>query len=545
MAGLQNWTAARSSIPLVAFFRLAAVAILITLLEPAAALAHASLIRSTPAQGAVLAAPPPTIVFEFNEAVAPLALTAIAPDRSSRSFQATADGTRLVVSDPDLEAHGTYLFSFRVVSEDGHPVAGTVAFSIGAASASLATVTEPEPAVLHWSIWATRWMLYLCFSFAVGGAFFETCLKDTAPTSNLGRTGALLGLLLLLGSAHLQGLDELGLPLASGPQLAPLLLASHGGYGISIASGAAAFLLAWLTSTRPHGNGRRWTGLLALLVAAVSFSSTGHASTAEPRWLARAAIFIHSGSSMFWVGSLPVLLKCCLGAKRREQGALRVFSRLIPLPLAALIVSGAVVISLQVPNLSSMWTSSYGLILTVKLLFVTALLALACFNRFWLTASAIRGDERARLALRRSVSAEVVIVVAIFAAVAGWRFAEPPRAALAGQPTRLTAHLHSSSAMAQLEITIRSASTGSASISVIDQSHRVMAVKEVGLRLSNPEQGIEPLKFQASPSTDRSWMVNSIPFARAGRWAVTVDILISDFKSVHLDGFVTVPEIRL
>ncbi|PKA45548.1 hypothetical protein CWR43_00490 [Rhizobium sullae] len=163
----------------------------------------------------------------------------------------------------------------------------------------------------------------------------------------------------------------------------------------------------------------------------------------------------------------------------------------------------AVVISLQVPKLSSLWTSSYGLILTIKLVFVITLLALACFNRFWLTAPVIRGDEHARLTLRRSVSAEVVIVVAIFAAVAGWRFAETPRAALASQLARLNAHLHSSSAMAQLEIAIQSAGTGSASISVTDQGHRVMVVKEVALRLSNPEQGIEPLKFKATPAPDR------------------------------------------
>ncbi|APO78821.1 copper resistance CopD superfamily protein (plasmid) [Rhizobium etli 8C-3] len=545
MAELRKRIAALSSVPFVTFSWLAALAILTTLLEPAAALAHASLIRSKPAQGAVLAAPPPIIILEFNEAVAPLALTLVAPDRSTRPLQATADGSRLVVSNPDLEAHGTYLVSLRVVSEDGHPVVGTIAFSIGAPSASPGAVTGSNPAALHWWIWATRWVLYLCFSFAVGGAFFEACLKNTAPASWLSRSWAPLGLTLLAGSAYLQGLDELGLPVSASPQLASFILALNGGYGISIASGAAAFLLAWLKSMRRHGDGGGWIGLTALLAAAAAFSSTGHAGSAEPRWLARAAIFIHSGSSMFWVGSLPVLLRRCLGAHRKEVGVLRVFSRLIPLPLAALIVSGVVAVSLQVPELSSLWPSTYGLILTIKLLFVMTLLALACVNRFWLTAPAIRGDERARLALRRSVAAEVVLVVAIFAAVAGWRFAEPPRAALESQPMRLRTHLHSSSAMAQLEITIRSAGTGSASISVVDQSRREMTVKELGLQLSNLEQGIEPLKFRATPAAGRGWMVNGIPFVRSGRWAVTVDILISDFKSVHLDGFVTVPELGL
>ncbi|PKA45547.1 copper resistance protein CopC (plasmid) [Rhizobium sullae] len=151
MAESRNRISARSSILLLTLLRFLALAILMALFEPAAALAHASLVGSTPAQGAVIATPPRAIVFEFNEAVAPLVLTGIAPGGSSRKFSATADGTRLVVSDPDLQALGTYLFSFRVISDDGHTVVGTIAFSVGAPSASPGTAAERKspPALVN------------------------------------------------------------------------------------------------------------------------------------------------------------------------------------------------------------------------------------------------------------------------------------------------------------------------------------------------------------------------------------------------------------
>src|SRR6476619_5110325 len=55
------------------------VTLLLALTQASHALAHASLIRAEPADGAVLAQPPPTLRLTFNEPVSPLIIRLIAP----------------------------------------------------------------------------------------------------------------------------------------------------------------------------------------------------------------------------------------------------------------------------------------------------------------------------------------------------------------------------------------------------------------------------------------------------------------------------------
>ncbi|MBP2580032.1 methionine-rich copper-binding protein CopC [Streptomyces sp. PvR006] len=97
------------------------------------AAAHTDLVSSSPARGASLDRPPTAIRLTFSdemtERYAKVALTA--PDGSA------AAGTGLDVSgrtatlpvEPGLAA-GTYTVGYRVVSADGHPVAGSFAFTV-------------------------------------------------------------------------------------------------------------------------------------------------------------------------------------------------------------------------------------------------------------------------------------------------------------------------------------------------------------------------------------------------------------------------------
>ncbi|MFB7394753.1 copper resistance protein CopC [Streptomyces sp. NPDC056191] len=97
------------------------------------AAAHTDLVSSSPARGASLDRPPTAIRLTFSdemtERYAKVALTA--PDGSA------ADVTGLDVSgrtatlpvEPGLAA-GTYTVGYRVVSADGHPVAGSFAFTV-------------------------------------------------------------------------------------------------------------------------------------------------------------------------------------------------------------------------------------------------------------------------------------------------------------------------------------------------------------------------------------------------------------------------------
>lgn len=98
-----------------------------------AAEAHDQLIRSTPESGAVLDAAPTEASLVFSGTISELGsevalLRGGAPVELSDELK--VDGAEVKVALPALE-DGAYELNWRVVSSDGHPISGTVPFTIG------------------------------------------------------------------------------------------------------------------------------------------------------------------------------------------------------------------------------------------------------------------------------------------------------------------------------------------------------------------------------------------------------------------------------
>lgn len=112
------------------------------------AAAHADLVSSDPTDGAVLQAPPAAITLTFSD---PLFVDSV------QMSLVTADGV-VVASEPPVVADtsvslawpaaagpGSYEVGYRVVSEDGHPVSGSVAFTVEASAQSAQPTAAPTP----------------------------------------------------------------------------------------------------------------------------------------------------------------------------------------------------------------------------------------------------------------------------------------------------------------------------------------------------------------------------------------------------------------
>ena len=68
---------------------------------------------------------------------------------------------------------GTQVLSYRVVSQDGHPVAGSLVFSIGAVTGAAAPAgAKSISIVIAGLIWLARIGVYLGLFVGVGGVFF-------------------------------------------------------------------------------------------------------------------------------------------------------------------------------------------------------------------------------------------------------------------------------------------------------------------------------------------------------------------------------------
>jgi methionine-rich copper-binding protein CopC len=184
-------TAARSSaraLLVVTFALLAAIG------SAGPASAHATLIGSDPADGAVVQTAPTVVTLTFDDSLQDFepVLTVTGPDGTQyQTGAATIDGVKLSTTVAALPVGGSYTVAYRVVSDDGHPVEGQTHFELAlpagsgastGASADLpvstvsvpptvTTVTDPAVSTSSggWSAW--QWLIVaLVVVLAFGGA---------------------------------------------------------------------------------------------------------------------------------------------------------------------------------------------------------------------------------------------------------------------------------------------------------------------------------------------------------------------------------------
>jgi copper transport protein len=177
---------------------------------------------------------------------------------------------------------------------------------------------------------------------------------------------------------------------------------------------------------------------------------------------------------------------------------------------------------------------------------VAGLLALGAYNRFGLTARVLAGEAPARRALRRSVTIECVLALAVLGVVSLWRFTPPPRvldAARAGATQADTAqatppisiHIHTRNAMAQLVLeTPAGASAQALTVYLFKGDFTPLQAKEVSVVFSSPETGLEPIRYTAHHAPDDTWRVDAIRLPGLGHWQIEIDALISDFERIRL-----------
>jgi copper transport protein len=495
------------------------------------AFAHASLVASEPADGSVIAAAPASLVLRFDEPVSAAVLRLLdAAGRQRDDIKVEAQDERITVALPRDLPRGTQVLSWHVVSADGHPVGGSLLFSIGAPSGDRAAAPVADP-VLSTLIWLARLALFLGLFVGVGGAFFLAVIARArvarAPVKaalGIGIGGAILSL-------GLQGVDLGGLGVAALFSSAPWVLAGHTSLAASLAIAAGAMLLA-TASLAARGNASPWLSALALLGVGAALVASGHAATAKPQWLTRPAIFLHGIGVAYWVGALVPLLRISARPVRNSLAIIQRFS-MVAIPVVPVLIACGIALTLsEIDSPNALVATNYGRILTAKLAAVLLLLALAVLNRLYLTRAAKR-DPRP---LARSIAGECVLVLIILALAAGWRLTPPPRSLAAAASRPVALHIHTDRGMAQLAVSPGRAGPNRIDMMFLNAEFGPLDPKEVSLALSLPAAGITPLKRQARRAEDGEWRVEEAPFPRPGRWHLRIEALVTDFEKTTLEG---------
>jgi copper transport protein len=437
---------------------------------PATAWAHAVLVRTSPLPSTIVNNPPPVVLLKYSEAVEPrFAIVSVTDANGKQKIgnpprRSAADPTTLVVPLHRL-SQGWYLVYWRVISVDGHPVRGAFTFAVGpnpgpAPQFPVPSISETAAtprlvtarSIVFVSVMAAIGLFILRIAVArpVVRRVSETRLRAVSIAFGIASLIALIAIPIYVDMATaefaLRSAFDLG-------NLVPLLRDSAFGRGfldlelIFALFVAAATLAIWVD--RPERQHRSIAELLALTGAVLAAGAAllvpglaGHTAQTAPRGLSVALDWLHLAAGSIWVGGLIGLLVLwrSLPVARRVAGlvvSVPRFSNTAFVSVLALIGSGVGASIIHLPTLSSLWQTSYGQALLVKIGLLCAAVLLAAVNLLRTKPRLAAYEHRPELGpgaavlLRRLVSGEAILVVAAVVAASVLSSLPPPAKALA------------------------------------------------------------------------------------------------------------------
>lgn len=502
--------------------RLAAAAALV--LGASQAFGHAGLSEAEPADGAVLERAPAAVVLRFSEPVTPIAVRLFDRAGTRVELQPQAGGVTVRAALPALPA-GPYLVSFRVTSLDSHPVGGTIAFSVGSTERLAASAAPEETAGAAMLRGLVRAVHDLALALAAGGALFALLVASFPGQRSVLGAAAGVACLAAIASVGLHGAAFLDSTLLDGAAWRVGFATSRGAASIVACAGAVAI-----------ATGRPWLLGAGALLAIASFALTGHTAAAEPRAVAATLIVVHVAGATFWAGSLVALLAILhRSVNARAASALGRFSSFGVAAVLALMAAGVGFAVVQIDALDELVASAYGRWIVVKSALLTALLALAGWNRLRLLPALERGTPDAPRRFRRTVTAEVALIGAAIAAAAMLAQTPPPRAAASEAIVVLEDGGYT------MRLAVRPARAGVNAFAVtFAKDGAPFDPAEVSLEIGSIAGSVEPIVRDAVRVAPGDYRTESAPLMFPGEWAIVIRARVSDFDQVAVRARVAI-----
>ncbi|GAA2504501.1 copper resistance CopC/CopD family protein [Streptomyces longisporus] len=566
---------------------LGAVLVLLVLGGAGTASAHAALKSTDPEDGTVLRSAPRSITLTFTESVGLLddSFRVLGPDNRrvgiGEAQHAGGRSDTASVTLPKTLAKGTYVVAWRVVSADSHPVGGAFTFSVGKASATVATVnTGPVENPATASLYnIARYLAYLAAALLIGtSAFVALCRPtDRAPLHK----PLVVGWWTLLGSTLallvLRAPYETGTGPATALDTAAFTRTLTGRPGLALLARLALLLLAAVFAVRLSKRDARPRPLLAAGAAlgvalALTWAASEHASAGIQVPLAMASAVLHLLAMALWLGGLTALL-ILLHRTELAPAVVARFSRIAFVSVTVLVVTGVYQSWRGLGSWSALTGTTYGRLLVAKLAAVVLLVAAAGLSRRW-TAQLVTADaetavrervpepvggppatvaeepavpaaEGASLrSLRRSVLAEVAVGVVVLVLTTVLSSTLPGRAAAeAAQAPATAGGLPAASvttipfevgrARGKVQITLDPGRVGDNTVQavVFGPDGGIVTVPELRLSLSLPAQKIGPLDARLT-NQGGYWGSSSVTVPLAGTWTMKATVRTSEIDQV-------------
>jgi copper transport protein len=284
-----------------------------------------------------------------------------------------------------------------------------------------------------------------------------------------------------------------------------------------------------------------WALPAALL--AITPALGGHAATQHPVALLVPLDVAHVVAMSAWVGGLVVLLVAVPAATRTLDPSGRAvllgatvtrFSTIALLSVATLLVTGTVQSIVHLRTFDDLLHTAFGRAVLIKIGLVLALIGLGAINRRRsvprLRALAREGAAPAgagRL-LRRTLRAEVALVVVVLGVTAALVSYAPPSALSAGPYSK-----SARTGPLEVEVTVDPARTGVNAMHLYlfraSDGAPFTGTKELTVTATLPGKGIGPLAATVHRAGHGHYVADALTLAPAGTWKLLVTDRVSDF----------------
>jgi copper transport protein len=272
----------------------------------------------------------------------------------------------------------------------------------------------------------------------------------------------------------------------------------------------------------------------------------GHAHTQSPVGLLVSADVVHVVGMSAWLGGLVFLLYAVPAATRALEPADRTrllaatLQRFSPLALAAVLalaVTGTIQALVEVRTLDALASTAFGRTVAIKALLLLVLIGLGAINRQRvvptlrrLAAGGAAPGDAGRL-LRRTLRAEVALIVTVLAVTGALTGYAPPTAATAAKagPVSVTQRM----GPLDVQMTVDPARVGPNAVHMYlfsaSDGAAFTGTKELKVKASLPSKGIGPLDLTLHRAGPGHYVADAVTLSPGGDWKLEVTDRVSDF----------------
>jgi copper transport protein len=497
------------------------------------AAAHADLVSSNPADGAMLEAAPDAVVLEFTEPP-DLALSSVAVlDAGGNDVRVGRIGSigerGLAAALPSDLGEGVYTVSWRVVStEDGHGTAGSFAFGVGQAPPPAGSGEPSEPVTTATPLTvASKSLLYAGSMVLLASAVVGAGLFGWRPR-RLTLVALIAGVAAFAGAVGLLIAEQRALGVSAGE-----LLDSQAGrafgrlLGVTLIAAGAAVLAA----ARPAWRWLLWVAGAGAGVAMGVRAFAGHAASVDaplPPELAQWAHFIAAG---LWIGGLVLawLLVRETAAPATIVAPIRRYSRLAGWAVLVVVLTGLARTWSQLGGpggLIDALDTAYGRSLAIKIVLALGIVGLGAVNRYRNIPRL--GDDPS--SLRRVLTTEVIAAAGVIVLTASLTSFDPSiaaEAAPAGAPVLGRAEGSDFATTTTVRLTLDPGTAGANvfTADVVGYDDGVpLPADAVTLRLASVTVEGLPVGDVTLDRDGERWVGQSAAISVAGTWRVTAQV---------------------